>query len=470
MSNLAAFTMAWAAVQAVVGVHNLVIHLRRPTDLEYLAYSALSFGFAIYTFAAALLVDATSVADGLVAARIAYVGAPIAAGAFVVFAALLYEMVSSRVVVVAVAWAVLGLFLNLAGLFFDADVGAPSSPYHEPEQTLLAAVWSFGAGALIAWTLVAVLRSARVDRDMRILGAGAALLVVAVVHDQGVHFGGIGGTYWIEHAALGVTVLFSYMMLRRFGETESELERRTIEVRDSYLDLRRAQAVLIQREQLAAVGELSAVIAHEIRNPLAILRNATSGLGRARLSSDDRATLLSILAEEAERLGRLANDLSEYAQPLAPAVERLSVSDLLESEGRRAMAGAPEGLVVRVSSRDDVDLIDVDPALLGRALRSVVDNAMQAMPNGGELVLRVDRAELRGEAAVAVMVTDEGEGMNSMVRDKAINPFFTTRASGTGLGLAIVDRIVRAHHGVLSIETSYGKGTTVRLTLPLAPS
>jgi signal transduction histidine kinase len=90
------------------------------------------------------------------------------------------------------------------------------------------------------------------------------------------------------------------------------------------------------------------------------------------------------------------------------------------------------------------------------------------MPAGGQLTIRVDEATMGDAAAVQVEITDAGEGMNTLVKNKALDPFYTTRASGTGLGLAIVDRVVRAHGGVITLDSSYGNGTTVRITLPLS--
>jgi signal transduction histidine kinase len=109
-----------------------------------------------------------------------------------------------------------------------------------------------------------------------------------------------------------------------------------------------------------------------------------------------------------------------------------------------------------------------DALLLRLAFDNVLENAVQAMPAGGQLTIRVDEATMGDAAAVQVEITDAGEGMNTLVKNKALDPFYTTRASGTGLGLAIVDRVVRAHGGVITLDSSYGNGTTVRITLPLS--
>jgi signal transduction histidine kinase len=459
--------MAWAAVHLVVAVHNLSIHLRRQTDLEYLAFAILSLGFCVYSVGAARLTDATTYAEGTTAMRIAYLGAPVALGAFAAFAVLLDPARQDGTLLLAVVWSALGLFGNLAGLFFDPDVPAHSSPYREPEQTPIAVVWVVVACTIIAVKLFRIVRRARGDRDLALLSGGSLLLVVAAIHDQAVHFLGVPNVYVLEHATLAVSLTLSFMLLRRMSGTETELERRTAEVEVSYRELRRAQEDLIQKEQLAAVGELSAVIAHEIRNPLAILRNAASGLRRRGLESTDHRTLLTILDEESDRLGRLSNDLATYAQPLTPSSSPILLHALLDECIESVTANAAG---VSVDARLGADHRPVlgDALLLRLAFDNVLENAVQAMPAGGQLTIRVDEATMGDAAAVQVEITDAGEGMNTLVKNKALDPFYTTRASGTGLGLAIVDRVVRAHGGVITLDSSYGNGTTVRITLPLS--
>jgi signal transduction histidine kinase len=210
------------------------------------------------------------------------------------------------------------------------------------------------------------------------------------------------------------------------------------------------------------------VIAHEVRNPLAIIKNAVSGLRRANLKPSDQETLLGILDEETDKLNRLMHDLLAYARPVVPKGRSLSVSDLVRRSVERAR-----------SSSVHADLIDVvlelegasneihgDPELLRHALVNVVDNAMQAMTGGGRLTVHAKDASIAGHPAVALSFSDTGEGMDTIVREKARDPFFTTRPSGTGLGLAIVERVVSNHGGRVEIESRHGEGTTVTLTLP----
>jgi signal transduction histidine kinase len=467
MSNLAALTMAWAAFHLVVGLHNLWTHLRRPTDLEYLAFAVLSLSFSVYCVGAAGLTEAEMCAEGTIARRISWMGIVWSVSAFVAFVALLDSKHGYGNLRLAVFWSVLGFFVNLTGLFFDPTERAPASPLVEPDASPIAVAWVVGACAIVGVTLVRVVGRARHDHDLMLFTVGSLMLVAAGTHDLFVHlYGALSGFYILEHSTVAVSLLLSFMLLARFARNESELEERTAEVAANYRELSRARDDLIEKEQLAAVGGLSAVIAHEIRNPLAILRNAASGLRRTRLASGDRETLLGILDEEADRLGRLSNDLATYARPLEPSSEPIRIGALLEECASVALEEAPhDGIEIEIALEGS-ELVNGDPSLLRHALKNIVDNAAQSMPAGGRLVVRSRRAKLGERDAIAIEVQDTGQGMDSIVRQKAVDPFFTTRASGTGLGLAIVDRVARAHGGQLDIESSYGTGTTVRITLP----
>lgn len=247
------------------------------------------------------------------------------------------------------------------------------------------------------------------------------------------------------------------------------LQTKTDELGQSYTDLRSTQARLVRNEQLAAVGELSAVIAHEVRNPLAIIKNALSGLRRKSLQANDRVTLLDILDEETDKLNRLMHDLLAYARPVAPRLTNVELEDVLRRAVERAFGGvlAPVGLEVIIEAQPlDRPLLG-DPDLLVHAFVNVIENALQAMPQGGRLTLRGEEAHDGSRACVAVSISDTGEGMDTIVRSKARDPFFTTRPTGTGLGLAIVERVVRNHGGRIEIDSRHGEGTTVSILLPL---
>jgi signal transduction histidine kinase len=245
------------------------------------------------------------------------------------------------------------------------------------------------------------------------------------------------------------------------------LRQRTDELRRSHEELQVMQDELVKKQQLAAVGELAAAIAHEVRNPLAVIVNALAGLRRPRVSSEDRSTLLNIVDEETGRLNRLVTDLLRFARPVN--LNRSAVS-LVELAGRSQAAGRSQH-EIEVDIPDDPDLqtVWVDPGLFRVIFDNLVDNACQSMPNGGTVSIRARRDMLGTAPAIRIEIRDTGRGMEAEVLQRATDPFFTTRPSGTGLGLPIVHRILEAHGGEMQIETEPGEGTTVTLRIPMGP-
>ncbi len=273
----------------------------------------------------------------------------------------------------------------------------------------------------------------------------------------------------LDLGLVGIVVTSIDRSIRRIARVGDSLQTQTEALARSYAELRSTQERLVRNEQLAAVGELSAVIAHEVRNPLAIIKNALSGLRRKSLAPSDRTTLLDILDEETDRLNRLMHDLLAYARPVAPQLGPVDLDELVHRSVERAFGGvaAPRGLEVRFEIDEQAPTVDADPDLLVHAFVNIIENALQAMPQGGALTLRVRPALRNGRAVVGIDIVDTGEGMDTVVRDKAKNPFFTTRPTGTGLGLAIVERVVRNHGGQIEIRSGHGEGTTVSIYLPL---
>jgi signal transduction histidine kinase len=275
--------------------------------------------------------------------------------------------------------------------------------------------------------------------------------------------------------SLGVIAALAFRLRRSASEREHE-RRLAAEQQQRADDLARrlgaaeaarssAESAAIEKEQLAAIGELSAMIAHEIRNPLTIIGNAVATLRRKETTADDRSTLLGILEEESLRLNGLMGDLLSYARPVSLELHSVAVRDIVE----RALALVPEreGLDVELVEPEPVGPVLGDPKLLRQVFENLVTNAAQAMAHeDGALTVRILRGEEAGTPGIDVIVEDTGEGMDTGVRDRALLPFFTTRPSGTGLGLAIVARFVRAHGGRIEIKSASGKGTSVRVFLP----
>ncbi len=228
-------------------------------------------------------------------------------------------------------------------------------------------------------------------------------------------------------------------------------------------ELARAHAELVRRERLAAVGELAAAVAHEIRNPLGVIFNAVSAL-RRNIAPEEAKGLYDMLQEEADRLNRMVGDLLDFTRPFNPTFEPTGLRALLSAAIAGAVGGEGDPAVaVEVAMEDGLPPVALDPRLMRQALINVLVNAAQAMTNGGKVEVRVRREG----PFLQIDVRDAGPGIPPEVRARMFEPFFTTKATGTGLGLAVVKRILESHGGSVSFESAPGQGTVFSLRLPL---
>jgi GAF domain-containing protein len=238
------------------------------------------------------------------------------------------------------------------------------------------------------------------------------------------------------------------------------------DLRRSYADLERAQRQLIQRERLAALGELAAIVAHEVRNPLGVIFNSLGSLRRLLRPAGDARLLLDIVGEEADRLNRIVGDLLDFARPSTPELRPEPLERVVEEAVGAALAQRPAGVEVRRELDASVPPVPMDARLVRQAVLNVAVNAIQAMPRGGRIVVRTRR---EGDAAI-LEIEDTGAGIPEEVRGRIFEPFFTTKASGTGLGLAVVKRIVEGHGGAVSVASRPGAGAIFALRFPLSPA
>ena len=236
------------------------------------------------------------------------------------------------------------------------------------------------------------------------------------------------------------------------------------DLRRSYAQLARAQQQLIQGERLAALGELSAVVAHEVRNPLGVIFNSIGSLRRLVRPAGDAKMLFDIVEEEAERLNRIVGDLLDFARPSTPEL-RPDALDRVVEDAVGAAVLQQAGLIEIVRELDPaLPPVAIDARLVRQAVLNVAVNAVQAMPRGGRITIRTRR----DAGSALVEIEDTGAGIPEEVRERIFEPFFTTKASGTGLGLAVVRRIVEGHGGAVHVRTVPGSGSVFALGFPLA--
>jgi signal transduction histidine kinase len=266
-------------------------------------------------------------------------------------------------------------------------------------------------------------------RDVRAgLGLGAGVLA----------FGGVGMAliFWVQQRHL-----------RELGALEGELAR---------------------RERLAALGDVAAAFAHEVRNPL----NAVSmGLQRLRAEfapapADEYARFVDLMQGEVKRLNAIVEEFLTLARPLPLARAPIPVDTLVAELAALVDAQArAASITVRVNVPQPSPVVLGDRQHLQQVLLNLVLNAVQAMRAGGTLTIEAQS----GRDGVSLVVADTGAGIPADVLPRVFDPYFTTRTDGLGLGLTIARRIVEAHGGAIELDSQAGRGTRVRLRLPAAP-
>jgi two-component system sensor histidine kinase PilS (NtrC family) len=241
-------------------------------------------------------------------------------------------------------------------------------------------------------------------------------------------------------------------------------------------DQKRLEQLHLRAQRLEAVTELSASMAHEIKNPLASIRSAVEQLSTREAATDDERTLGNLIVRESDRLSRLLSEFLDFARVRVTKREPVDMAAVARGAARLADAHPTraDGARVTVEAADGDLIVDGDEDLLHRAVFNLALNAAQATRAGTRVRVTVRPAARtslpRGvaaleEGAVVVEVADEGPGISPSVRDRLFEPFTTTKQGGSGLGLAIAHRAIEAHRGVVLVDTSE-RGTTFSVMLP----
>ncbi len=243
---------------------------------------------------------------------------------------------------------------------------------------------------------------------------------------------------------------------------------------DEVTEIRRMEEKLRQSDRLAVVGQLAAGIAHEIRTPLASISGSIQVLDSELELDRTGEKLMRIVVRETDRLNSLITDFLLYANPKPRNIEKLRLDNLVPEivEVYKHRTDIPYGLKWKVEVEPGMQ-VETDPKMFEQIMWNLVNNAVEAMPEGGLLTIRVSdreedgRAPLQGDgAAFRLEVEDTGAGIPAECKDKIFDPFFTTREKGTGLGLSMVHRIVEAMEGEIWVEDNDGGGARFVIRLP----
>ena len=250
-----------------------------------------------------------------------------------------------------------------------------------------------------------------------------------------------------------------------------KLERTIAELHDSQRHLVETEEQLLHSEKLASMGQLAAGVAHEINNPLGTVLLYSHLLLRQLGPDDPRRQDLRVIAQEAERCRHIVRGLLDFSRQSKPRYELCDLNGLIREtiavmERQEAFAR----LRVLLDLSPELPQTWLDPEQVRQALINIIENAVEAMPDGGTLT--VESRLANDGRAIVVVISDTGCGISEENLERIFHPFFTTKqiGKGTGLGLAIVYGIVKAHRGAVSVDSKVGAGTTVTVSLPVRTS
>jgi two-component system sensor histidine kinase HydH len=242
----------------------------------------------------------------------------------------------------------------------------------------------------------------------------------------------------------------------------NQLKRREASLYDKLIELEATREKLVAEEKLAAVGRFASGIAHEIRNPVAMIGSSLATAAFPGSDSGEREEMFAIAAREARRLENITTDFLTYARPSAPQRLAISISDVMRhiADVTRMRAG-DRSIEVTYQSEEEI-FAEADGAQLEGALLNLSLNAVDATPAGGRVELRT-RSE---ESAISLDVENSGKAIPDSHLLRIFEPFFTTKSGGTGLGLAIAREVALAHGGDLWVRTNSDGAVVFTMTIP----
>jgi len=251
-------------------------------------------------------------------------------------------------------------------------------------------------------------------------------------------------------------------------DNQMKLEERTTELERSTLELRKTQERLIRSEKLAAIGQLAAGVAHELRNPLGVIKNSAyylkEKIGKSGLITEDSniSEFLNIIENEIGLSDKIIRDLLNFSMITKPVAEPSDVNEVIKYA--LSVTKAPDNVEVKLNLKPNLKKAMIDPYHIRIVFNNLILNAYQAMDGGGNLWITS-----RDEGSfVTVEFKDTGCGIKKTDEKKIFDPLFTTKAKGFGLGLAVTQGIIEGHEGQIELKSEVGRGTIFVVRLPIA--
>ena len=244
------------------------------------------------------------------------------------------------------------------------------------------------------------------------------------------------------------------------------------ELAEANRHLEEAEAQVRRADRLAALGQLTAGLAHELRNPLGTLKTSAELLERKVAGDNEIAReMAGYITQEVDRINSLITRFLDFARPRNLRLEKTSLHAMLDQaidRFDREKSGAAASVTVFKNYSPDVPPVNIEMELMEHVITNLLSNAAQASPAGALVTVKTRLADTEEGPKAEVAVIDRGSGIDPKHLENIFNPFFTTKASGVGLGLSIVSKIVDEHGGLITVESTPGEGSVFHVYLPVA--
>jgi two-component system sensor histidine kinase HydH len=262
----------------------------------------------------------------------------------------------------------------------------------------------------------------------------------------------------------------TYQLAKASREETRKLEATAKQLVEANQNLKEAEAQVRRSERLAALGQLTAGLAHELRNPLGTMKSSAELLGRQVAGENEIAKeMAGYIVTEVDRTNSLITRFLDFARPQHLRLEEGDLAELLDrviARFEREKSGAAASVSIYKNYSPDIPPVAFDAELLERALLNLVSNAAQASTPGSVVTAKTRMVETGAGPSVEIAIIDRGSGIDPKHLESIFNPFFTTKSEGVGLGLAIVSKIVDEHGGQIAVESAPGEGSVFRVYLP----
>ena len=353
--------------------------------------------------------------------------------------------------------------------FFDSRMGSITSFLIKLALWYILMGWTDGISSSYYWLILLPVMSAATS-------LGLAGLVVATALACGAYISlvlflppGYFVSEWpvviLREATFPIAGFLTYELLEANRAATRKAQIAAEQLAEANRNLQAAEATVRRTERLAALGQLSAGLAHEIRNPLSTIKGSAEMLLK-NVDADSAVSreLAGFISSEVDRTNALVTRFLDFARPLELRLEKTEITEVIDEAVAEVEKHTPP-LDVSVSKNysPDVPPFLLDRQLIERVLYNLLLNAAQASPPQGSVTVKTRPL---GDT-VEISVIDRGAGIAAKDRESIFNPFFTTKSSGVGLGLAIVSKIVDEHGGQITVESEPGAGSVFRMFLPL---